>query len=129
MKQIKHVLLLLLVSLIMLGCGAVVSLDANAPTKNDSVVPASVDTIYSTYYQFECDGKQYIRAYGNCASFNQDFDPCKQIEGVMTSKEELPVIYTVYYSYHDSSRVFSGTIEKCMMFGFDANDIILWSNL
>lgn len=90
---------------------------------DDSIIPVTIDTLPT----------DTIRLYGDCAllslqSLNKDYNPCYKIYGVRVSNSNHDV-YDVHYTYKEDSLRFIGTLEKCMMKGFDANDIILWSNL
>ncbi len=91
---------------------------------DDSIIPITVDSCYDT---ITVHGS-YVRLCPR--SLNEDYNYTYKIYGVITSRGKIPVIYTVHYKDEKNiSREFTGTIEKCMMFGFDANEVILWSNL
>jgi len=60
-------------------------------------------------------------------SLNADYNPKYDIFAVKT--DSIFPIYTVHYTYEGDTAQFIGSIEKCMTFGFDANDVVLWSNL
>ena len=90
---------------------------------DDSIVPIKIDTLST----------DTIRLYGDCAllslrSLNEDYNPCYKIYGVRVSNSNHDT-YDVYYTYKEDSLRFIGTLEKCIMKGFDANEVILWSNL
>jgi len=91
---------------------------------DDSIIPCTVDTL--------CDTITVHGSYVQLCprSLNEDYNYTYKIYGVITSKNKIPVLYTVHYTdEHNTKKTFTGTIEKCMMLGFDANDVILWSNL
>lgn len=126
------------------SCGGVTPVKGGTPDLKTDVPDTLV--LHSHYANLDVDefiyqGCEYIRVgpysqawgshKGNCKnhpqSINTTYNPEYKIFGVKT--DSIFPIYTVSYTCKGDTAKFIGSIEKCMTFGFDANDVVLWSNL
>ena len=78
---------------------------------------------------------------GNCPnhkdkSMNSTYNPDYKIFGVEVTNGTNPYnnnfvseIYKVHYTCQGDTAKFIGSITACMVFGFDVNEVVEWSNL
>lgn len=94
---------------------------------HDILVPDSLLSLDSN----ACENSNLLKN-----SLNEDYKACYIITGVdidyqrdIFDHSHILEVYTIYYLYRDKELVFKGTLTKAMLFGFDLNEVILWSNL
>lgn len=121
---------------VLCACGCVKA-DKELPKSNFS------KTTYEGCTYLEAN-KNSNQAWGlhdpNClnhekVSLNSTYNPdykifgVQTINGVQTDEHFVREMYRVHYTCRGDTFQFIGDITDCMVIGFDANDVVEWSNL
>lgn len=126
MKHFKTIICALFLVLIPLAYGAITSYEPEQYLSPDDSIVSPKEINETIVCTLQCHGS-YVR-FCDCNSLNESYNPEYCIYSVRTSESGHDT-YDVLYTYREDSLRFIGNLEKCMMKGFDANDVITWANL